>query len=376
MIYLDNAATTPIRPEVIEAMTAVMKQSYGNPSSIHSSGREASQYVREARQVIAQSIGAAEDEIIFTGSGSEGDNQALIQGALMRQNRGRHIISTSVEHPAVKETLKRLENDGFEVTYLPVDEEGYLTVESVKQAVRDDTVLVSVMSVNNETGVRYPIEEIGSYLRTKDILFHTDAVQAYASEDIDVKRWNVDLLTVAAHKINGPKGVGALYVRKGLPLLPHITGGEQEGHLRAGTENVAGLVGFAKAAQFLTAEEKAKNNKKYITFHDMIKQELKNAHVDFQINGSERHGDPHILNLWLKGVPNQLLLTQLDLAGINVSTGSACTAGNIEPSHVLEAMYGKNFPATRESIRLSFGYQTTEEEVQTFCATLIKILNK
>lgn len=370
-VYLDNAATTPILPEVMTAMMQVMQEDYGNPSSIHQEGRRAQQKLMHARQTIAESIGARDDEILFTASGSEGDNMALMQGALANQHKGRHIISTAVEHPAVLNTLKRLEQQGFEVTYLPVNDRGEITLEQVQQAVRPDTILVSIMFGNNEVGTLYPIKAIGEWLSGQDILFHTDAVQAYGTEDIDVNQLKVDLLTVAAHKVNGPKGVGFLYIRKGTVIQPFITGGEQENHRRAGTENLPAIVGFAQAVTQLTATEKESRHARYQSFRQYLLQRLDEAGVDYKVNGSADHL-PHILNLWIKNVPSDLLLMQLDLAGFAISTGSACTAGNVEPSHVLAAMYGNESPAIRESIRISFGYQNTESEIEQLSDELIK----
>lgn len=372
MIYLDNAATTPILPEVADEMLAVMQSHFGNPSSVHSAGRQAQQRLLRARQTIADSIGATEDEILFTASGSEGDNMALIQGAMAMKDKGRHIITTAVEHPAVLNTVKRLEQDGFTVTYLPVNENGEITVEQVKEAYRPhETILVSIMYGNNEVGTIYPIAEIGAFLKDKEVLFHTDAVQAYGTETIDVSALNVDLLTVAAHKINGPKGVGFLYIKKGLSLKPLITGGEQESHRRAGTENLPAIVGFEKAVLVLTPEVRQERHQRYESFRTMILEALAEAGVAYEVNGSDHHL-PHILNLWLKQVPSDILLMQLDLAGIAISTGSACTAGNVDPSHVLTAMYGEDHPAIQESIRISFGYQNTEEDIRALCDVLVK----
>lgn len=372
MIYLDNAATTPILPEVADEMLTVMQSHFGNPSSVHSAGRQAQQRLLRARQTIADSIGATEDEILFTASGSEGDNMASFVFHRHCALNKRHIITTAVEHPAVLNTVKRLEQEGFTVTYLPVNEQGEITVEQVKEAYRPhETILVSIMYGNNEVGIIYPIVEIGAFLKDKEVLFHTDAVQAYGTETIDVSALNVDLLTVAAHKINGPKGVGFLYIKKGLSLKPLITGGEQESHRRAGTENLPAIVGFEKAVLVLTPEVRQERHQRYENFRTMILEALAEAGVTYEVNGSDHHL-PHILNLWIKQVPSDILLMQLDLAGITISTGSACTAGNVDPSHVLTAMYGKDHPAIQESIRISFGYQNTEEDIRALCDVLVK----
>lgn len=375
-VYLDNAATTPILPKVASEMMDVMAQNYGNPSSIHQEGRRAKHQLMMARRSIADSIGADEDEILFTSSGSEGDNMALVEGALANQDKGHHIISTQVEHPAVLETLYRLENMGFDVTYLPVNDKGEITLKQVQEAFKPgETILVSIMFGNNEVGTLYPIQEIGEWLRDKDTLFHTDAVQAYGTEMIDVNTLPVDLLTVAAHKVNGPRGIGFLYIRKGTHIQPLITGGEQENHRRAGTENLPAIVGFASAVQYLNEEEKQQRHERYQQFRNHIISILDEEKIEYHINGSHQHL-PHILNLWIHDVPSDLLLMQLDLQGFAVSTGSACTAGNVDPSHVLQAMYGSDSPAVTQSVRISFGYQNTMEEIQKFSQTLVRSIKQ
>lgn len=375
-VYLDNAATTPILPKVASEMMDVMAQNYGNPSSIHQEGRRAKNQLMMARRSIADSIGADEDEILFTSSGSEGDNMALVEGALANQDKGHHIISTQVEHPAVLETLHRLENMGFDVTYLPVNDKGEITLKQVQEAFKPgETILVSIMFGNNEVGTLYPIQEIGEWLRDKDTLFHTDAVQAYGTEMIDVNTLPVDLFTVAAHKVNGPRGIGFLYIRKGTHIQPLITGGEQENHRRAGTENLPAIVGFASAVQYLSEEEKQQRRERYQQFRNHIISALDEEKIEYYINGSHQHL-PHILNLWIQDVPSDLLLMQLDLQGFAVSTGSACTAGNVDPSHVLQAMYGSDSPAVTQSIRISFGYQNTMEEIQKFSQALVRSIKQ
>lgn len=375
-VYLDNAATTPILPKVASEMMDVMAQNYGNPSSIHQEGRRAKHQLMMARRSIADSIGADEDEILFTSSGSEGDNMALVEGALANQDKGHHIISTQVEHPAVLETLHRLENMGFDVTYLPVNDKGEITLKQVQEAFKPgETILVSIMFGNNEVGTLYPIQEIGEWLRDKDTLFHTDAVQAYGTEMIDVNTLPVDLFTVAAHKVNGPRGIGFLYIRKGTHIQPLITGGEQENHRRAGTENLPAIVGFASAVQYLSEEEKQQRRERYQQFRNHIISALDEEKIEYYINGSHQHL-PHILNLWIQDVPSDLLLMQLDLQGFAVSTGSACTAGNVDPSHVLQAMYGSDSPAVTQSIRISFGYQNTMEEIQKFSQALVRSIKQ
>lgn len=371
MIYLDNAATTPMHPKVKEAMIEAMDD-FGNPSSVHQLGRHAHHKIVEAREVIAQSIGAQLDEIIFTASGSEGDNMAIIEGAHHNQAKGRHIITTQIEHPAVLNTMKRLEQEGFEVTYLPVDRNGHVSIDEVKQALRDDTILVSIMYGNNEVGSLMPISEIGALLKDHQALFHTDAVQAYGTEPIDVNTLNVDLLSVAAHKINGPKGIGFLYIRQSTPITPFVTGGEQEYHRRAGTENLPAILGFSTAVSLITDEEKERRHRRYQHFKTMILERLHEAHIDVEVNGPF-NDLPHILNLWVKKNSN-IVLTRLDMKGIAISSGSACTAGNVTPSHVLVAMYGEDSDRLNTSIRVSFGYQTTEEDIEAFIEALCDIL--
>lgn len=371
-IYLDNAATTPLHPTVKAAMIEAMDD-FGNPSSIHQYGRHPHFKILSAREQIAKSIGAKTDEIVFTASGSEGDNMALVEGSHAMQQKGRHIISTAIEHPAVLNTLHRLEDEGFEVTYLPVNERGEVSVEDVQQALRDDTILVSIMYGNNEVGSIMPIQRIGALLSQHQALFHTDAVQVYGTEPIDVTTLGVDLLSVAAHKINGPKGIGFLYLRQGTPFQPLITGGEQENHRRAGTENLPAIMGFKEAVAIISDEEKHARHQRYMAFKQEIIQQLTDAGIEVEVNGS-LEGLPHILNLWFKGWRSDILLTRLDMSGIAVSSGSACTAGNVAPSHVLESMYGKEHPRVMESLRISFGYQTTEEDIQTLITTLIQIM--
>lgn len=372
-IYLDNAATTPTRPEVITKMNKVMQEQIGNPSSVHTFGRQANMQVRNARKQIADSIGALEDEIIFTSSGSEGDNLALLKGAESMKKYGKHIITSAIEHPAVLNTIKYLETKGFEVTYLPVDYLGNISLKQVQEAYRDDTILVSLMFGNNEIGTIFPILEIANWLEDKQALFHTDAVQGYSILDIDVQKIPVDMLTVAAHKINGPKGIGFLYVKKGTSLLPLIHGGEQERKMRAGTENVPAIVGFAKAVEFLTPELKEEKQVQFNKYKELIIDSLKEAKIEFEINGDLNNSLAHILSLAISGLNSQILLTRLDLKGYAVSAGSACTAGNIEKSHVLTAMYGDDVKVD-ETIRISFGYQTTKNDIEEFITDLKNII--
>ncbi|MGM0156446.1 cysteine desulfurase [Enterococcus sp. AZ191] len=370
-IYLDHAATTPMHPQVITEMTMIMQETFGNPSSIHGFGRLAHEKLETARQIIADTLQVNDHEIIFNSGGTEGDNTAILETAFSRKAEGKHLITTAIEHPAVLNAMKYLETKGFEVTYLPVDEKGNISLEDFEQALREDTILVSIMYGNNEIGNLMPIKEIGERLREHPAYFHTDAVQAYGNQTIHPKDLGIDLLSVSAHKINGPKGVGFLYKKDGVNIPAMLLGGEQEEKRRAGTENLAGIWGMAKAAELLTIEEREARSEKYAGFQQMILEELEKQGIDVQVNGDLENKLPHVLNLRLPGVVNDLLLMKLDLNGIAISTGSACTAGNIEPSHVLEAMYGKDTPILKESIRISFGYGNTKEDIQKFIQQLV-----
>jgi cysteine desulfurase len=361
-IYLDHAATTPMHPRVIEKMMEVMSHNFGNPSSIHSFGREARHYIDLARETLAKSIGAKENEIIFTSGGTEADNMALFGVAESYQHNGKHIITTQIEHHAVLHACQRLEKMGFEVTYLPVDDTGIISLNDLSEALREDTILVSIMYGNNEIGAIQPIKEIGQLLQSHQALFHSDAVQAYGIEELNVDELNVDLLSVSAHKINGPKGTGFLFVRDKVKLVPRAYGGEQERKRRAGTENVAAIVGFQEAA-IVAAEERSLKREKYQGFKKAFIEYLTEHNVKFSINGLLDNSMPHVLNLSFPGTNVEAMLVNLDLAGIAVSSGSACTAGSIEPSHVLVAMFGKESDVLINSIRFSFGFNTTEQEI-------------
>ena len=361
-IYLDHAATTPMHPRVIEKMMEVMSHNFGNPSSIHSFGREARHYIDLARETLAKSIGAKENEVIFTSGGTEADNMALFGVAESYQHKGKHIITTQIEHHAVLHACQRLEKMSFEVTYLPVDETGLISLDDLSGALREDTILVSIMYGNNEIGSIQPIKEIGQLLQSHQALFHSDAVQAYGIEELNVDELNVDLLSVSAHKINGPKGTGFLFVRDKVKLVPRAYGGEQERKRRAGTENVAAIVGFQEAA-IVAAQERSLKREKYQGFKKNFIEYLTEHNVKFSINGLLDNSMPHVLNLSFPGTNVEAMLVNLDLAGIAVSSGSACTAGSIEPSHVLVAMFGKESDVLINSIRFSFGFNTTEQEI-------------
>ena len=361
-MYFDHAATSPMHPVAIEKMTTLMNEVFGNPSSIHQYGRKAHEYLEKARQVIAKTLKVKPHEIIFTSGGTEGDNYAIIGAAFANQAKGRHIISTSIEHPAVMETLHYLEKQGFEVTYLPVDANGQISLADLKQALREDTILVSIMFANNETGNLLPIVQIGEILKDHPAIFHTDAVQAYGKVAIFPEELGIDLLSISAHKINGPKGTGFLYKKDSVKLQPITHGGEQEEKRRAGTENLPAICAMAEVAQFHhehLAEEQAQMQALSQHFLDMLSQQQ----VRYQVNGDEANKLPQVWNLSFDQVNNQMLLMHLDLANMAISTGSACTAGNVNPSHVLEAMYGKKDEKIHTAIRVSFGLGNTLDEV-------------
>ena len=357
-IYLDHAATSPMHPEVADVFSQALGTVYGNPSSIHSTGRIARKALDDARLTLAASIHADDPEIIFTSGGTEADNLAIFGTAAKKS--GKHIITSSVEHHAVLHACEKLGQEGYDITYLPVDENGSVRAEDVKKALRDDTILVTVMLGNNEVGTIQPIEEIGELLKGTDITFHTDAVQAYGVLPIDVEKLNVDLLSVSAHKLNGPKGIGFLYQRKATPLTPQLYGGEQERKRRAGTENVPAITAFAKAVEISigTMDQKFQA---YQQYKDSFKAVLAKEGVEFHENGE--HQMPHILNISIPGIEIESFLVNLDLAGISASSGSACTAGSISPSHVLVAMYGEGAEQLRNSIRFSFGIGLTELQI-------------
>lgn len=375
-IYLDHAATSPMHPEVIATMTEVMANTFGNPSSVHSYGRQAAGKLEIAREVIGKSLGVKYHEIIFNSGGTEGDNTVIMETALGREKEGRHLITTQIEHPAVLNTMKYLETQGFEVTYLPVDRKGNISMADFEASLRPDTTLVSIMYGNNEIGNLMPIKEIGEKLKDHPAYFHTDAVQAYGNQFIRPHEMGIDFLSISAHKINGPKGVGFLYKSDDVKLQPFLHGGEQEEKRRAGTENLAGICGMAKAVELLTEEEREKRRVLYAQFTQKILTTLDQAGVDYHVNGDLSNKLPHVLNLRFNGIINDLLLMKLDLKGIAISTGSACTAGNIDPSHVLEAMYGKDAPEVKESLRVSFGYGNTMEQIDYFAEQLVAALQE
>lgn len=361
-IYLDHAATTPMAKEVIAKMTEAMQNTFGNASSIHGVGREARKYLDEARNLLAHAIQAKTSEIIFTSGGTEADNMAIFGTAYARAKEGKHIITTRIEHHAVLHACEKLEQEGFDVTYLPVDKSGLVSIEDVKAALRDDTILVTIMYGNNEVGTIQPISEIGALLAEHPATFHTDAVQAFGIEALNVHELKVDLLSVSAHKINGPKGMGFLYAKTGVKLGTIMHGGSQEKKRRAGTENIPAAIGFATASQLATAG-RDEAREKYMRFKKLLAQQFDEANILYRINGNREHALPHVMNVTFPGTDVESFLINLDMAGVFVSSGSACTAGSIDPSHVLVAMFGKEAEELRSSIRFSFGLGLTDEQI-------------
>jgi cysteine desulfurase len=365
-----------MHPQVAEAMMKVMTGQYGNASSIHAFGREAKRTVSGARDVIAASLGCFPDELVFTGGGTESDNLAIFGAVSARKERGRHIITTAIEHHAVLHTCQELERQGYDVTYLPVDEYGRIRLEELKEAIRPDTILITMMYANNEVGTIQPIREIGELARQHDILFHTDAVQALGTQEISCKELPVDLISFSAHKINGPQGVGALYVRRGIVLEARSHGGLQERQRRAGTENMAGIAGFAEALKI--AEEQANARREHdLALRSLLLEQLE-KHVGaehFHVNGHPEYTLPNILNISFPEVSTETMLMNLDMEGIAVASGSACTSGSLELSHVLKAM---NLPETflHSAIRFSWGLGNTTEEIMITAEKIGTILGR
>jgi len=370
MIYLDNAATTAVRPEVLSAMLPWFTEHYGNPSSIHRAGRDAKIAVENARKQVAAAIGAQPQEIYFTGGGSESDNWAI--RGLADVKKGKHIITSAVEHHAVLHTCEYLEKKGYRVTYLPVDEFGRVNPQDVKNAIDDDTLLVSIMAANNEIGTVEPIAEIGAIAKAAGIPFHTDAVQAVGAIPIDVNALNVDMLSMSAHKFNGPKGVGALYIRKGVRISPFIFGGAQERNMRAGTENLASIVGMGKAIE-IAAAELGEHAKRFSAMRDRLIAGVQKTIPDVRLNGHPTDRLPNNFNMCFRYIEGESLLMRLDLIGVEGSSGSACTSGSLDPSHVLLAI-GLPHEIAHGSLRLTLGLDTTEEDIDFVQEELPKIV--
>lgn len=369
MIYLDNAATTRMRDEVLSAMLPYMQEEYGNPSAVYSLGRQARRAIDTARKQIADLIGADIDEIYFTSGGTEADNWALSASGI---SGGGHIITSAIEHHAVLNTCKRLESRGYKITYVPVNMNGEIDPDDIKRSVRPDTKLISIMAANNETGVIQPVKDIGRIAEEYGVLFHTDAVQAFGSIDIDVDDMHIDMLSVSAHKHYGPKGIGALYCRKGSKIRPLINGGSQERNLRAGTENTAAVVGFGEAARLAALERSKRGSINNLRL--LLESELISSIEGTAVNGGARKL-PGISNIYIKGVDANALIVNLDMRGIAASNGAACTSGSTEPSHVLMAM-GFDERRIASSIRLSIGMYNTEEDIKICIEEIKRITNE
>lgn len=374
IIYFDNAATTPIRPEVYDAMRPYIESCYGNPSSVYKLARESKKAIDLARKQVADAINADSGEIFFTGCGSESDNWAIKGVALALKDKGKHIITTNIEHHAILHTCEFLEENGYEVTYLPVDEYGMVSADDIKKAIRPDTILVSVMTANNEIGTIEPIKEIGAVCREKGVYFHTDAVQAVGHIKIDVKEMNIDLLSLSGHKIGAPKGIGALYIRKGVKIKNLIHGGQQEKGKRAGTENVIGIAALGKAIELAVSEmEDTTERLKYLR-DKIINGVLKNIEYS-RLNGHPEERLPGNVNISFEFIEGESMLLMLDAKGICASSGSACTSGSLDPSHVLLAI-GLPHEKAHGSLRISLGYQNTEEEVDKLLEVLPPIVQR
>lgn len=360
-IYMDNAATTPLKREVLDAMLPYLTEEYGNASSIYSTGRSARRAVDEAREIAAKAIGAKTNEFYFVSCGSEADNWAIKGAAFANMSKGKHIISSKIEHHAVLHTLAYLEKHGFEVTYLDVDEYGMVSTEELEKAIREDTILITIMFANNEIGTIEPIEEIGKIAKAHKVLFHTDAVQAVGHVPIDVNKLGVDMLSMSAHKIYGPKGMGALYIRNGVKIDNYMHGGAQERGRRAGTENVAGIVGLAKALE-LAASELDENMKRISALRDKLINGIRESIPYCRLNGHPTQRLAGNVNFSFEFIEGESLLLLLDMKGVAASSGSACTSGSLDPSHVLLAI-GLKHEIAHGSLRLSLGDFTTEEDV-------------
>ena len=372
-VYVDNAATTQVEPDVAEKVIPCFTSVFGNASSIHTAGRKAKELLDTAREQVANALGAEPGEIYFTAGGSESDNWAIKGVAHKFAKKGKHLITTAIEHHAVLHSMKSLEKEGFEVTYLPVDSEGFVTAEQVEKAIRPDTILVSVMFANNEIGSVEPIAEIGEVCKKHGVLFHTDAVQAVAHIKIDVKAMNIDMLSLSGHKFNAPKGVGALYIRKGITIPNLIDGGQQERGKRAGTENIPAIVGMGYAIEVATREldERMSRVRK---MRDRLRDELMRRIPYAKLNTPE-NSLPGTLNISFQYIEGESILLMLDMNGICASSGSACTSGSLDPSHVLLAI-GLPHEIAHGSVRMSIDHNNTEEEIDHIIDTLPKIIQR
>ena len=373
-IYLDHNATTPLHPEVLEAMLPYYKEAFGNPSTIYSFGQETRKATDEARETVANLIGASPEEIIFTSGGTEADNLALKGVPAALEKKGKHIVASSIEHHAVLSTLKYLEKRGYKVSFLPVDEHGWLDPGEVEEAITSQTILISVMHANNEVGTIEPISEIGEIAQKAGIYLHTDAVQTIGKIKVNVDDLKVDLLSLSAHKFYGPKGVGALYVRKGTRIYPLLHGGYQERRRRAGTENVAGIVGLGKAAE-IAPKEMVQQSRRESNLRDRLEKMIRENINHCQLNGHPTQRLPNTLNISFEFIEGESLILNLDLKGIAASTGSACTSGSLESSHVLMAM-GVAPEIAQGSIRFSLGRDNRKEDIDYTVENLVEIVTR
>ena len=374
LIYMDNAATTPVKPEVLDAMLPYFTEKFGNPSSIYSISSENKKAITDAREVIAKTINTTPENIYFTAGGSESDNWALKATADAYASKGKHIITTKIEHHAILHTCEYLETKGFEITYLDVDENGLVKLDELTAAIRPDTILISVMFANNEIGTIEPIAEIGKIAHEHGVLFHTDAVQAYTQVPIDVEAMNIDMMSTSGHKINGPKGIGFLYIRKGVKIKSFIHGGAQERHRRAGTENVTGIIGLAKAAEIDTANMKERTAEE-IKVRDHLIERIEKEIPYAKLNGDRVKRLPNNVNFSFQFVEGESMLILLDSKGICASSGSACTSGSLDPSHVLLAI-GLPHEIAHGSLRLTLSAETTMEQIDFTVDCLKKIVER
>ena len=373
LIYMDNAATTPVKPEVLDAMLPYFTEKFGNPSSIYSISSENKKAITDAREVIAKTINTTPENIYFTAGGSESDNWALKATEDAYASKGKHIVRTKIEHHAILHTCEYLETKGFEITYLDVDENGLVKLDELTAAIRPDTILISVMFANNEIGTIEPIAEIGKIAHEHGVLFHTDAVQAYTQVPIDVEAMNIDMMSTSGHKINGPKGIGFLYIRKGVKIKSFIHGGAQERHRRAGTENVTGIIGLAKAAEIATANMKERTAEE-IKVRDHLIERIEKEIPYAKLNGDRVKRLPNNVNFSFQFVEGESMLILLDSKGICASSGSACTSGSLDPSHVLLAI-GLPHEIAHGSLRLTISDQITMEDADYVVDNLKEIVN-
>ena len=373
-IYLDHNATTPVHPEVVKAMLPYFGERFGNPSSVHSFGQEAMHALNEARGVVAAGIGAKTDEIVFTSGGTEADNIAVTGVANALSGKGRHIVTSEIEHHAVVSTCRHLASNGFELTEVPCDSQGVVDPQSVREALRKDTILITIMHANNETGVVQPIEEIGKIALEHEIVFHTDAVQSLGKLPLDVNALGVNLMSAASHKLYGPKGVGALYVRRGTPLVPIAFGGHHERKRRAGTENVSGIIGFAKAVELATSDL-GTTQARVLRLRRKLEEGVLSAIPHVRLNGHPTKRLPSTANISFEFIEGESLVLSLDMEGVAVSSGSACTSGSSAPSHVLLAM-GVPPAIAQGSVRFSLGTENTESGVDYVLEVLPGIVER